>query len=103
MRALNQRNLHYVIAAKVRNTEAAPFPGISLVDYDVVLIDRDRVRPEGAVVARQFAYNIGPVAPGVDIRRGFIVFQARVNGRLVTIANTHLESGDGPQLQFPRA
>lgn len=101
--ALDERHLRYVVAAKVRDTEAAPFPGISLVDYDVVLIDRDRVRIEGDVIARQFAYNIGPVAPGVDIRRGFIVFQARINGRLVTVANTHLESGNGPQLEFLRA
>jgi hypothetical protein len=41
--ALAVRGLHYVVGATVKNIEAAPLPGVSLVDYDALLIDADRV------------------------------------------------------------
>jgi hypothetical protein len=96
------RHLPYVLAAKVRDTQAAPFPGISLVDWDAVLIDASRVTNVHDVMTRQYAAN-GTVAPGVDIRRGFVLFRANVDGRPFTIASTHLESGDDPQIGQLRA
>lgn len=37
---LNERGLAYHVAAQVQNIEAAPFPGVSLVDFDVLLVKR---------------------------------------------------------------
>ena len=36
---LDERGLDYVPAAEVRNIEAAPFPGVTLADSDVLLVD----------------------------------------------------------------
>lgn len=99
---LARRGLRYEVAGKVRNTEAAPLPGIALTDWDVILVDRARVKVE-SVYAQQFQFNIGPVAPGVDVRRGYVVMQAKIEGRHFTIGNTHLESGAGAQLSQLRA
>jgi endonuclease/exonuclease/phosphatase family metal-dependent hydrolase len=101
--AMAERGLPYVVAGTVRNTQAAPFPGISLVDYDVTLVNPERVTVEGNAFAQQFAYNIGAVAPGVDIRRGYIVLSTRIDGRPVLVVNTHLESGSDPQIVQLRA
>ena len=90
------------MAGKVRNTDAAPFPGIALTDWDVMLVDRSRVSVEN-VYAQQFQLNVGAVAPGVDVRRGFVIIQAKIQGRVFTIGNTHLESGANPQLAQLRA
>jgi endonuclease/exonuclease/phosphatase family metal-dependent hydrolase len=103
MEALAQRHLRYVVAAKIQDTDASPLPFIRLTDWDVLLVDARRVRVEPGVVARNFAYNIGVVAPGVDIKRGYIVARATVDGLPVTIVNTHLESGSDPQLAQLRA
>jgi hypothetical protein len=35
--------LGYDVAAKVKNIEAAPFAGVSLADFDVLLVDTGRV------------------------------------------------------------
>jgi endonuclease/exonuclease/phosphatase family metal-dependent hydrolase len=101
--ALAQRGLNYVVAAKVTDTDASPIPGIRLVDHDVLLVNADRVTFDPNVVARQFVYNIGPVAPGVDLRRGYVVVNAIIAGTSVTIVNTHLESGYAPGLDQLRA
>ena len=101
--AMTDRGLPYVVAGKVKDTDATPFPGITLVDYDVMLVDPSRVSVDPGVIAQQFAYNIGPVAPGVDIRRGYIIAHATVDGIAVTLANTHLESGADQQIVLLRA
>lgn len=100
---LSRRQLPYVLAAKVQNIHAAPFPGVSLVDWDAVLVDQTRVSGIHDVVAREYAFNIGTVAPGVSIQRGYVVFRATVGGRPLTIASTHLESGAGAQIAQLRA
>lgn len=100
---LTKRGLAYAVAATVRTTRATPIPGIALSDYDVVLIDLRRARVAGPVIARQFAYNIGTVAPGVDIRRGYIAMPVSVQGNEFTFVNTHLESGTDPQIVQLRA
>ena len=55
------------------------------------------------VVAKNYSHNIGVVAPGITIIRGFIVIDAKVDGRHYTVANTHLESGGAAGLNLLRA
>ncbi|HEY7682739.1 MAG TPA: endonuclease/exonuclease/phosphatase family protein [Gemmatimonadales bacterium] len=100
--ALASRGLHYTVAATVTNTQAAPVPGISLVDMDAVLVG-PRVAVDPAVVARNYTTNIGPVAPGVTIIRGWVAIQVTVRGESYTIASTHLESGAAAGLDQLRA
>lgn len=100
--SLAARGLHYVAAASVLNIVATPVPGIALHDYDVLLVDPDRVTVTAAT-GYTYAANIGVVAPGVELKRGYVIVQARVAGRAVTFASTHLESGDSPGLPELRA
>jgi endonuclease/exonuclease/phosphatase family metal-dependent hydrolase len=99
--ALEARGLRYRVAGKVQNFVAAPIPGISLTDYDVVLVDKARVRVGRHVVARVYSNNLGPVTPGVELSRGFVSFAARIGGRWYRVASTHLESDLGGQNLSP--
>ncbi len=99
---LESRGLDYDVAARVRNIEAAPFPGVSLVDEDVLLVDPARVEVQGTD-ARSFTANIGPVAPGVVLARGWVSASVTIGGRAYTIASTHLESGQVAGLDQLRA
>jgi endonuclease/exonuclease/phosphatase family metal-dependent hydrolase len=99
---MEARGLHYDVAATVRNIEATPFPGVSLVDEDVLLVDPERVEVHGTA-ARTFSTNLGPVAPGVVLARGWVSASVTVGGRAYTVASTHLESGDIPGLDQLRA
>lgn len=101
--ALAARGLDYSVVAKVRNTAASPLPGVSLVDWDVLLVDRTRTEVGAVLATNNFQYNIGNVAPGVTILRGYIVAILWVGGRSYTVVNTHLESGRGAQLEQLRA
>jgi len=100
--SLAARGAHYVAAASVLNIVATPVPGIELHDYDVMLVNPDRVTVTGATGAN-YANNIGVVAPGVELKRGYVMVQANVAGRTITFASTHLESGDSPGLPDLRA
>jgi hypothetical protein len=99
---LAARGLPYEVAARVRNFEATPLPGVRLVDDDVLLVDRDRVTVHGTT-ARRFTANVGEVAPGVVLARGWVSAAVTIGGRLYTIASTHLESGAAPGLDQLRA
>jgi endonuclease/exonuclease/phosphatase family metal-dependent hydrolase len=99
---MEARGLHYDVAATVRNIEATPFPGVSLVDEDVVLVDAERVEVH-ATDARTFSANLGPVAPGVVLARGWVSASVTVGGRAYTVASTHLEPGGIPGLDQLRA
>jgi endonuclease/exonuclease/phosphatase family metal-dependent hydrolase len=99
---LSARGLQYDVAVRVRNIEAAPFPGVSLVDEDVILVDRRRVRVK-ETTSQNFTANIGPVAPGVALVRGWVSATIAIGGRAYTVASTHLESGDAPGLDQLRA
>lgn len=95
--------LNYVPAATVVGATAF-LPGVSLIDRDVILVDADRVTWNPAtVVAQTFAANLGVLAPGVTLLRGWVTIEATVDGRTYTIANTHLESGSDPLLTPLRA
>ena len=100
--ALADRGLHYAVAATVKNIEAAPLPGVSLVDYDVLLVDADRVRVTDHS-SHTYAANIGQVAPGVVLKRGWLTVQGIVDGRSYQFASTHLESGNAAGLDQLRA
>ena len=100
--------LDYEVAARIENSVVTltPIPGssISVRDFDVILVDSRRVSLDaGSVIARNFAANIGPVAPGITIVRGFVAITAQVRGQTIVVANTHLESGDSPLLGGLRA
>jgi endonuclease/exonuclease/phosphatase family metal-dependent hydrolase len=99
---LSARGLEYDVAARVRNIEAAPFPGVSLLDEDAVLVDGSRVEVQ-QTSARRFTANLGAVAPGVTLARGWVMATVTIGGQSYTVASTHLESGDAPGLAQLRA
>jgi hypothetical protein len=103
--ALTARGLgNYVVAAEVTEIDATPAPGLRLTDRDVLLVDQDRVQWNPAtVVATNYVANIGPVAPGVSLIRGFVMIDAMIDGQQVRVASTHLESGPGATLSGLRA
>jgi hypothetical protein len=102
MAELTALGLQYDVAARVRNIEATPFAGVSLIDEDALLVDRRRVTVQ-ATTARSFTANLGPVAPGVVLARGWVTAALTVGDRSYTVANTHLESGDLTGLDQLRA
>jgi len=91
--ALAQRGLNYVVADKVLNIEAEPIPGLKLEDYDVMLVDADRVTVLGTL-AKRFEANlvdvIGPVG-GIELRRGYVVATVAVDDETYTIVSAHPE------------
>jgi endonuclease/exonuclease/phosphatase family metal-dependent hydrolase len=99
---LEQRGLEYEVAAQIKNIEAAPFAGVSLVDFDVLLVDKNRV-DVSATTAQNFTANLGEVAPGVVLKRGWVTATATVDGTEVVLASTHLESGNLPGFAELRA
>jgi endonuclease/exonuclease/phosphatase family protein len=100
--SLDARGLHYAVAARVQNIVAQPLPGIGLIDYDAVLVDADRVSV-GAVQARNYSVNIGVVAPGIELKRGYVLVPATIAGVPYFFASTHLESGNAPGVATLRA
>jgi endonuclease/exonuclease/phosphatase family metal-dependent hydrolase len=92
MAELASRGLAYHEAARIQNIQAAPLPGVSLVDFDVLLV-RDGI-PVGATTAQNFTANLGVVAPGVTLKRGWVTAVVTIDGTDLTLASTHLESGN---------
>ena len=91
---LAERGLDYAVAASVQNIAAAPLPGISLVDFDALLVDAGRVTVTAAG-GQNFAVNIGPVAPGVTLIRGWVWARTTVAGTAITFASAHTEPNLG--------
>jgi endonuclease/exonuclease/phosphatase family metal-dependent hydrolase len=94
-RALHRRHLHYRVAGIEQNFVAAPLPGVSLTDYDALLVDARRVRVGHEIVARTYATNIGAVAPGVTLTRGFVSVPIEVDGVHYRVTSTHPEADLG--------
>jgi endonuclease/exonuclease/phosphatase family metal-dependent hydrolase len=90
---LAARGLNYTMAAQVQNTNAAPLPGISLVDFDVLLVDAGRVAITSAG-GENFAVNVSPppVAPGVELKRGWVWARVEIARQRYTIVSTHAEA-----------
>ena len=95
--ALAARGLNYAVAGTNLNFTAAPMPGISLSDSDVLLVDADRVAV-GSAAGHTFAANLGAVAPGVTLARGYVVADVTIEGRAYRIVTTHPEADFGVSL-----
>jgi endonuclease/exonuclease/phosphatase family protein len=91
---LAERGLHYTVAAQVQNIVAAPLPGISLVDHDALLVDADRVTVR-ASGGRNFSFNVGVVAPGVELKRGWVWADVAIAGAPYRFVSTHAEADLG--------
>lgn len=94
---LAARHLPYDVAVSNKNIEAVPelpIPGavVRLVDYDVILVDRTRVDVLDTF-AKTFDYNIGPVAPGVALNRGWVMVNAEIKGSPYAFVSAHTEPG----------
>ena len=101
---LASRGLDYEVAATFQGVTAAPLPGISVIDRDVILVDPARVIVDASsVVSQAFAANIGNVAPGVSVRRGWVALTATVAGETIRLVGTHLEAGESTALSQLRA
>lgn len=100
---LTIRGLNYIVAGQVTNIQASPIPGISLVDHDALLVDASRVTLGNVKIEQNYTFNIGVVAPGVNILRGFVLADATIGERSYLLADTHLESGSAPGLDQLRA
>jgi len=93
--ALHANGLDYQAAIVGPNLVATPAPGISLADFDAILVDARQVQVLSAS-AHRFSVNLGVVAPGVDLERGWVQMTASVGGRTYTFASLHTE-GTGPE------
>jgi endonuclease/exonuclease/phosphatase family metal-dependent hydrolase len=90
--ALARRGLHYAVAGMSDNTNVSLVGGaVRLLDHDVLLVDADRVTVNTAS-GQTFAVNLGPIAPGVSLIRGWVWAQTTVDGQAYTFATAHTES-----------
>jgi endonuclease/exonuclease/phosphatase family protein len=103
MAELQARGLNYSAATVVTESQASPIPGISLVDHDAILVDGGSVTVSNVLPGASFQANIGPVAPGVSLVRGWTGLEVSIDGRPYTVINTHLESGGSGQIPLLRA
>ena len=101
---LGARGLHYTLVGRNTTTDVTVGGGaVHIIDHDALLVDADRVTLEGSPVARVFQANIGEVAPGVSLLRGYVARQATVDGISTLLVTSHLESGADAQIAGLRA
>ena len=98
---LDARGLEYVVAAQNLNFTLTPFPGITLSDLDVLLVDESRVTVENAANGT-FTANLPPLGP-LQIRRGWVYAEVRIEDRPYVLVGAHPESGHTPGLPELRA
>jgi len=90
--ALAQRGLHYQVADSVTNIDVSLVSGlVNLRDHDVLLIDADRVTLT-ASNGQNFAVNLGAVAPGIVLVRGWVWARTVIDGLDYTFATAHTEA-----------
>jgi endonuclease/exonuclease/phosphatase family metal-dependent hydrolase len=90
--ALAARGLHYVVAGTSNNISVNLVSGlVRLDDHDVLLVDADRVTIDAAS-GQDFAVNLGPVAPGVTLIRGWVWARTTIEGQPYTFASAHTEA-----------
>ena len=97
---LHARGVDYVVAAAHTNFTAAPAEGVSLVDRDVMLVDASRVHVLTSA-GHQFTDNLGVVAPGVDLERGWVQITADIDGVTYAFASLHTEGSGPPEITIP--
>jgi len=95
--ALAARGLHYAVAGQNLNIEVTPLPGITMKDYDVMLVDTDRVDVREAW-GKTFDVNAGQVAQGIILKRGYVYADIRIGGKEYTVVSAHPEAGKGSDL-----
>ena len=90
--ALTRRGLHYQVAASVTNINVSLVSGlVRLVDHDALLVDADRVTVNAAN-GQNFSVNLGQVAEGVVLIRGWVWARTTIGNRSVTFASAHTEA-----------
>ena len=90
--ALAERGLNYQVAATSDNINVSLIGGlVRLVDHDVLLVDADSVLITEAS-GQDFSVNLGEVAPGVSLIRGWVFARTMVGGHAVTFASAHTEA-----------
>jgi hypothetical protein len=90
--ALAARGLHYQVAATSDNINVNLVSGlVRLRDHDALLIDADRVTVNDAG-GQDFAVNLGQVAAGVVLIRGWVFARTTIDGRSYTFASAHTEA-----------
>jgi len=99
--ALAARGLNYAVGGSQLNIDVSLFDDlVQLHDYDAVLYDADRVSWT-PVLSKLFEYNVGELAPGVLVRRGWIWGLADVDGVAYNVVSTHPEAGGEGDLTSP--
>jgi endonuclease/exonuclease/phosphatase family metal-dependent hydrolase len=90
--ALAQRGLHYQVAATSDNINVSLVGGlVQLHDHDALLVDADRVSLNAAS-GQAFAVNVGQVAAGVVLIRGWVYARTTIGGQSYTFASAHTEA-----------
>lgn len=90
--ALARRGLDYQLAAQVENIDAQLLGGlVRLVDHDALLVDGDRVSVTAAA-GRTFGLNVGAVAPGIVLKRGWVSARVTIAGEDYTLVSLHAEA-----------
>ncbi len=90
--ALAARGLHYDVAATSNNINVSLFSGlVRLVDHDALLVDADRVHVNAAS-GQNFSVNLGQVAEGVVLIRGWVWARTTVGDQSYTFVTAHTES-----------
>ena len=90
--ALAARGLNYTVAATSNNIDVSLVSGlVRLRDHDVLLVDADRVTVNSAS-GQNFAVNLGPVAPGISLIRGWVWVRTIIAGQSYTFASAHTEA-----------
>ena len=64
---------------------------VRLVDHDALLVNADRVSVNAAS-GQDFSVNLGQVAQGVVLIRGWVFARTTIDGRAVTFASAHTEA-----------
>ena len=90
--ALAARGLNYQVAATSDNISVNLVSGlVRLRDHDALLIDANRVTINQAS-GQDFSVNLGQVADGVVLIRGWVFARTTIEGRSYTFASAHTEA-----------
>ena len=90
--ALAARGLNYQVAATSDNIDVNLVSGlVRLRDHDALLIDASRVTINQAS-GQDFSVNLGQVADGVVLIRGWVFARTTIDGRSYTFASAHTEA-----------
>jgi endonuclease/exonuclease/phosphatase family metal-dependent hydrolase len=112
MDVLSSRGLEYMVAGKVRNSDAevpmitaqnpSSFDDVRLTDFDVVLAKED-IKISN-VLARNYAAGLAVPGPGIEVVRGFVAVDATVRKQTWRFVSTHLEQrSSGKAIQSGQA